>query len=55
MSIKEDAMAAISSLPDDATIEDMYCLHVLNKIQKGQEARKSGNVLTTDQFRLNTS
>lgn len=40
---KEEAIRTISSLPDDAPIDDvMYRLYVIDKILRGQNAFKNG-------------
>ncbi len=42
--LKENAIDAISKLPESATIDDiMYRLYVIDKIHKGQEAVRQGN------------
>ncbi len=47
-SVKEEALKAISSLPDDAPIDDvMYRLYVIDKVAHGQEAVKDGHVIST--------
>ncbi|NLD93819.1 MAG: hypothetical protein GX639_14275 [Fibrobacter sp.] len=47
-SVKEEALKAISSLPDDAPIDDvMYRLYVIDKVANGQEAVKDGHVIST--------
>lgn len=47
-SVKEEALRAISSLPDDAPIDDvMYRLYVIDKVVHGQEAIKDGRVIKT--------
>jgi hypothetical protein len=39
MSIKEEAIRAISSLPDNSQIDDvMYRLYVIDKVTRGQTA-----------------
>ncbi|PKL15517.1 MAG: hypothetical protein CVV49_21035 [Spirochaetae bacterium HGW-Spirochaetae-5] len=49
---KQDAINAISTLPDNATIEDiMYRLYVIDKIKRGQEAVKNGKVLTVEELK----
>ena len=50
--IKQDAINAITKLPDNATIEDiMYRLYVSDKINRGREAFKNGKTLTVDELR----
>ena len=51
MTAKEEALRAISSLPDDAPIDDvMYRLYVIDKISKGQTALKEGRTITTEEL-----
>jgi hypothetical protein len=46
-SLKNEALAAISSLPDDSSVDEiMYRIYVIDKIQKGQEAAASGKAIT---------
>ncbi|MBP8083671.1 MAG: hypothetical protein KAZ87_10780 [Spirochaetes bacterium] len=43
--VKQEALKAISSLPDTATIEDMmYRLYVIEKVNKGLDDKKNGRV-----------
>ena len=43
--IKQEALKAISALPDTATIEDMmYRLYVIEKVNKGLDDKKNGRV-----------
>jgi len=50
--LKQEAINAISSLPDDANIEDMmYRLYVINKIAKSQEAVKNGKTITINELK----
>ncbi len=47
MTVKEEALEAISTLPDTADIESiMYRLYVLEKIKDGQRAIKEGRYVT---------
>jgi len=49
---KQDAINAISSLPDNATIDDiMYRLYVIDKINRGREAVIKGKTLTIEELR----
>jgi predicted transcriptional regulator len=51
MTVKEEAIRAISSLPDDAPIDDvMYRLYVIDKIARGQAALKDGRTITTEEL-----
>jgi hypothetical protein len=48
-SLKNEALAAISSLPDDSSVDEiMYRIYVIDKIQKGQEAVASGKTITIE-------
>lgn len=41
--LKQDAIDAISTLPDDADLDDiMYRLHVLDKVRKGRDSAEQG-------------
>jgi hypothetical protein len=41
--LKQEAIQAISKLPESATIDDiMYELYVIDKVNKGREAAKRG-------------
>jgi len=52
MKIKEEALQAIASLPGTASLDDiMYRLYVIDKIRKGQDAVKNGQILTVDQLK----
>lgn len=47
--MKKEALDAISSLPDNAELDDiMYRLYVIDKIKKGQSAAKNGEVVSVD-------
>ena len=47
--IKQEAINAISSLPDSATLDDiMYRLYVIDKVKKGLDAIDNGDSLTMD-------
>ncbi len=50
-SIKQEALRVISSLPDNAPIDDvMYRLYVIDKIANGQTAIKDGNTISTEEL-----
>lgn len=50
-SVKEEALRAISSLPDDAPIDDvMYRLYVIDKVAHGQAALKDGHTISTEEL-----
>ena len=43
-SIKQEAMRIISTLPDDASLDDiMYNLYVVEKVRKGKNDIRNGN------------
>lgn len=51
MTVKQEAIRAISSLPDDAPIDDvMYRLYVIDKVSHGQAALKKGHTITTEEL-----
>ncbi len=50
--LKDEAMNVISKLPDSANIDDiMYRLYVIDKVRKGKEAIKQGDMVLSDQLR----
>jgi hypothetical protein len=50
--VKEEALHAITSLPENATLEDiMYRLYVIDKINQGREAVKNGETLTIEELK----
>ncbi|HEY8909643.1 MAG TPA: hypothetical protein VIM51_05110 [Desulfosporosinus sp.] len=50
--IKQEALNAISRLPDSVNLDDiMYRLFVLDKIKKGQEAVENGETITTNDLK----
>jgi hypothetical protein len=50
-SLKNEALAAISTLPDDSSIDDiMYRIYVIDKIKKGQEAAAGNKVITIEEI-----
>lgn len=50
--IKEEAINAITTLPDTATMEDiMYRLYVIDKVKKSQEAVKNGKTITIEELK----
>ena len=52
MTVKQEAIRAISSLPDDAPIDDvMYRLYVIDKVSRGQAALKEGRTITTEELK----
>ncbi len=49
--LKQEAITAISKLPDSATIDDMmYRLYVIDKINNGRNAVKNGKTITTTEL-----
>ena len=47
--LKEEAISAISKLPKSANIDDiMYRLYVIDKIKKGQEAIRNGEIISVE-------
>lgn len=49
--VKQDALNAINSMPDSATIDDiMYRLYVIDKIKKGLDAIDRGESITLDEL-----
>ena len=52
MSLKQDVLDAISSLPENTEIDDiMYRLYVIDKIRSGQEAIKNGKKYTVEELK----
>jgi len=50
-SLKLEAINAISSLPETATVDDMmYRLYVIDKVKKGQEAIRRGESITAEEL-----
>ena len=51
--IKQEALDAISRLPDSVDLDDiMYRLFVLDKIKRGQEAVQNGKTITTHDLKI---
>ena len=51
-SLKEEAISAISKMPDSADIDDiMYRLYVIDKVRKGREAVLQGNVVSAEELK----
>jgi hypothetical protein len=51
-SLKQDALNVISKMPDTAEIDDiMYRLYVVDKVRKGREAVKRGEVVTIEDLK----
>lgn len=50
--LKQEAINAISTLPDDASIDDiMYRLYVIDKVSRSREEVKKGKTITIDELR----
>jgi hypothetical protein len=50
--LKQDAIQAISKLPESATIDDiMYELYVIDKVNKGREAAKRGESVSIEDLK----
>ena len=51
-SLKQEALNVISKMPDTAKIDDiMYRLYVIDKVRKGREAVKQGEVVSIDDLK----
>jgi hypothetical protein len=51
-SLKQEALNVISKMPDTAEIDDiMYRLYVIDKVRKGREAVKRGEVVSIDDLK----
>lgn len=51
-SLKQEAMNAISKMPETADIDNiMYRLYVIDKVRKGREAVQHGKVISVDELR----
>lgn len=50
--IKQEAIEAISKLPDSATIEDMmYRLYVIDKVHAGLDDVRNGKIITSEELK----
>lgn len=50
--MKKEALQTIEKMADTATMEEiMYQLYVLDKISKGREAVRQGNVVSIDDLK----
>ena len=50
--LKQEAIQAISKLPESATIDDiMYELYVIDKVNKGREAAKRGESISIEDLK----
>jgi len=51
-SLKEEAIKAISKLPESASIDDiMYELYVIEKVKKGREAAERGETSSVEELK----
>ena len=51
-SLKQEAINIISKMPDTAEIDDiMYRLYVIDKVRKGKEAVKRGEVVSIEELK----
>ena len=51
-SLKNEAINAISKMPDSADIDEiMYRLYVIDKVRKGREAVLQGKVISVDELK----
>ena len=54
-SLKQEAMNAISKMPETADIDDiMYRLYVIDKVRKGRGAVQQGKIISVDELREET-
>jgi len=50
--LKQEAIRAISKLPESANIDDiMYELYVIDKVNKGKEAAKRGDSISIEELK----
>lgn len=50
--LKQEAIKAISKLPDTASVDDiMYELYVLDKVKKGREAAERGETISIEDLK----
>ena len=51
-SIKQEAIKAISALPENVDIEEiMYKLYVIDKVKKAEKAIKEGKTITSKELK----
>ena len=51
-SLKQEVLNSISKMPDTAEIDDiMYRLYVIDKVRKGREAVKRGEVVSIEELK----
>ena len=52
VSLKQEALNAISKMPDTVNIDEiMYRLYVIDKVRKGREAVWQGNVISVEELK----
>jgi hypothetical protein len=50
--LKDEAISAISKLPESASIDDiMYELYVIDKVKKGKESAERGDTLSIEELK----
>lgn len=50
--LKQEAINAISKMPDSADIEEiMYRLYVIDKVRKGREAAEQGDAISIEELK----
>ncbi|NVM27008.1 MAG: hypothetical protein HWN70_13975 [Desulfobacterales bacterium] len=50
--LKQEAINAISKLPDSADIDEiMYRLYVIDKVRKGREAVEQGDTISIEELK----
>ena len=50
--LKQEAIEAISRLPETASVDEMmYELYVIDKINKGREASRRGETVSTEELK----
>ena len=50
--LKQEAIRAISKLPESANIDDiMYELYVIHKVKKGREAAERGDSISIEELK----
>lgn len=50
--IKQEVLQTIEKMPDTATMEEiMYRLYVMEKISRGQDAVRNGNVVSVEDLK----
>lgn len=50
--LKQEAIKAISKLPESANIDDiMYELYVIDKVKKGREAAERGDTISAEDLK----